>query len=85
VEWLEGHANASGQVVTDVGGPMGACMSPIYAACTSKLVKPTVDLVFVEFVMNDLFRKGGVVLCRSCSLLLCPTADRALFLVIGQE
>jgi hypothetical protein len=38
-------------------------MSPIYAACTSKLVKATVDLVFVEFVMNDLFRKGGAVLC----------------------
>jgi hypothetical protein len=41
-------------------------MSPMYAACTAKMLKPHSDLVFIEFVQNDLYRSNGahaLVLC----------------------
>lgn len=43
-----------------------AVMSPMYAACSSQMVRPHSDLVFVEFVQNDLYRYGGVLLLCTC-------------------
>ena len=35
-------------------------MTPMYAACTTQMVPNTSDLVFIEFVANDMYRSGGV-------------------------
>ena len=40
-------------------------MTPMYAACTSQMVPNTSDLVFVEFVVNDMYRGGGALPCAS--------------------
>ena len=53
-------------------------MSPMYAACTSQMVKPQSDLVFVEFVQNDLHRGGGAVLAVAPSRFRTMACLRAL-------
>jgi hypothetical protein len=39
--------------VTNVGGALGASMSPLYAACAQHRIDASVDLVLVEFAVND--------------------------------
>lgn len=62
VTWLQSTFAKDGRVITNGGGAIGAIMSPMYAACTSQIVKPASDLVFVEFVQNDLYRQNGALL-----------------------
>jgi hypothetical protein len=42
--------------VINVGGAIGATMSPVYAACARHIVNTTADLIFVDFAVNDLFK-----------------------------
>ena len=72
--------------------PLGSCeavsfvqaiMSPIYAACASKITRPDSDVVFVEFAVNDRDRKPGTA-CRSTSMhgyVLCCVIQLQLLLV----
>jgi hypothetical protein len=60
--WLKSVANATGQEVTNLGGGIGAIMSPPYAACASKMTSPLSDVVFVEFAVNDQGRHSGGML-----------------------
>ena len=53
-------------------------MSPMYAACTSQMVKPQSDLVFVEFVQNDLHRGGGALFAVATSRSRAMACLRAL-------
>ena len=71
VDWLRGAFTAPGQNITNKGGAIGAVMSPMYASCTTRLVKESADLVFVEFVQNDLYRAGGMLKPRNTIIIKC--------------
>ena len=63
VKWMQTTFTQPEQEIVNGGGAVGAVMSPMYAACTSQMVRPSSDLVFVEFVQNDLY-KGSSALSR---------------------
>jgi hypothetical protein len=58
VEHLEQSRSRDAPKVVNVGGAIGATMSPVYAACARHIVNTTADLIFVDFAVNDLYKSA---------------------------